>query len=434
MKKSVLKKTHLSDEGLAVYIALRQKAVHNIDYELYEHIAYLLTGKLEFSSSLLKKIKKGIENLSDLGLINICTATKKGVKLDTSQLYFSTDRNNEHFAPFLILKKFEVYSIMNEKEIKFPMKTLRYFCCVIDSISNGSDTVNYKYWQNVGCDSIAKLAEMALISESAALDYNLIFESKKLITICRAPEGVVDENGKIINGFSNCYGRPEHAQDIEAFQKNRIESSTLNTSVFSKAANKKRSMKQKYNEIVNGKTYPQAELREIHDFFEKQNSTYKRILTDIGNQYRNNELSLEQYEAEINRYKESHDYIDLSPIAEQLNDVLTPKRKSTSHAYRKFYEDDDDSLDALFGVISNSEEDEQRHPKNQFKDTSIEQTLAGFKVNEGLVKALCYRLKIKADSRDSIRHQLKNYYNCSEELIAQYMTAIDECIEQSNVA
>lgn len=432
LKKDVLKEPHLKDEGLAVYTALRRRREHGIDFESYQHIAYLLSGEIDSKPGIINRIKKGLDNLADLELIKVLTATKIGVELDTSPLHFSTTQGNEKFAYFLTVNPDEISRIFTADNNKHPMKMLRYFCCIVDSIYNKSDSVDYKYWQDVGCQSVSKLAKSAQISESAALDYNNFLEKLNLISICRAPEGIVDENGRIINGLTNCYGRPEHSQVIEEFQSKRIEACSSRTAPFGKKTNKKRSMKQKYNELVKGKAYSQAELREMQEHFEKINSNYDKGISAIDQKYRNDEISFEQYEIEMNHYQEAHKKIDLTPITATLEDVWKSKSQSASRIKRRFYEEDDDSLYDFLNRFSDSSGGKNSGTDNTGNEDEMlfEVGLAGYRVDEGLVMHFAQALEKGMQSKPGIRNILKKTYECDAEQIKEYMAAIERCNSQ----
>jgi len=433
LEKSILGHRYLSDEGLAVYIALRQSKELETDYKLFEYIAYLLAGKTKVSPTLIKKIKAGICNLSDLGLIEILAETKHGVEVDVSSLYFCTEAKNKKFSPFVIIRKSEVNTIFGASEVKYPMKVLRYFCNVIGTISNGTDNLDGKYCCNVGNCSISRLAALSNISESAAIDYNTILERINLLVICRAPEGIADESGRIISGFTNCYGRPENREAIQDFQNKRIEECSVQTNTFSKNVNNNRRMMQKYNEVINGKTYSKPEIRELLNHFGKENAKYSKELTAIVNKYNLGELSEEEMNNRIDFYKKSHKKVDVTPL-EALIDLSG--ENDHNDEYSEFDGDyllDDEVFEEITGERNNNLLTLGLHPKRFTEDSIDEVKFASLSVRDELVSHYCNMIKNVGFSFDTIKRDLKRSHGCDEEMIEKYMKEIKKRVSEEDV-
>ena len=272
INKSVVENKNLTDEGFITYIALRKILNKNRtrDFICYEYLSYQLTGTAK--STLIPKIKKGIDNLCDLCLVEKKEEiSKSGIELDMKSLVLSTDPTNTEFSYFTVIAQNEVRKIMCSS-VKYKEKLLRYFVSVIGSINHQDGSMdNLFYRKHVGNSSVSDIAEKANISKSAALDYNTLLESLGLLVIYRTDQLKVGENGQIETGFTNCYGRPENEDIIKGFYYDRVrEIGNKGVKNLSQDANDKRSMKQYYNNIHKGASYDTDTIKKVYKFYQDE--------------------------------------------------------------------------------------------------------------------------------------------------------------------
>ena len=312
LNKDIIENSSLTDEGLIAYVALRNRSEFERDLILYDYLGYKLTGNIT-PSGMSQKLKKGIMNLQELNLIKIVEDKGKKLEVDLNNLYFTTQKNDEKFNPFIIINQDEIRTIMNSC-IKFKEKLLRYFIVLIGTINNGSfSTPNDKYCPNVGNSPISYIASKANISTKTAIDYNKTLEELRLIYICRSNDIVVDNSGKIQNSFTNCYGRPEDMEAVKSFQTYReLNLSNKGIKNLTKDANYRRSMKQKYNKILKSTTYDIEEVKKIYNHFAKENQNISLKIAKIKQKFEIGAINENDMKNKI--LEEYHKRVDLSKL------------------------------------------------------------------------------------------------------------------------
>lgn len=273
LSRKVLENAGLTDEGFLVYVALRTKWYYsklnfNKDIIHLQDLMWLLSDALECSNRYIMKMRQGIENLVSLKYIEVQKINSNAVIATFNDTYFfSTKKNEPDFEPYAVVYEYEIHTIMGSGE-KFRDKLLRYFTAKIATIYNGEnkrmsvEKDGYSLMNNIGCMPIGYCASLAGIGVKAAIAYDKWIEEHNLLVILRSSNKIIDEKTMgIVNGFPNCYARPEHILTLKAYYDQR-EDNISNTNILkiSNEANIRRSRKQTYNAYKNGLRYNKMKL------------------------------------------------------------------------------------------------------------------------------------------------------------------------------
>lgn len=265
LSKKVLENPELTDEGFLVYVALRMKwcySKHNFNRDIIhlKDLLWLLSGTLDCTNNYLKKMQQGLDNLVTLGLLEAIPINTNTILASFKSTYFfSAKKDSSDFEPYVIIYVNEIQKIMSSDE-KFRDKMLRYFVAKIGTIYHGENkrmtvsSVGYGLMNNVDNMSISHCADLARIGQKAAIDYEKWFEKNNLLVILRSSNKILDEfTLRIVNGFPNCYARPEHIAELKKYYDQR-EDNVSNTNIIqiSKEADTRRSYKQTYNAYKRG--------------------------------------------------------------------------------------------------------------------------------------------------------------------------------------
>lgn len=274
LSKKVLENPNISNEGLAVYTALRYMMSTNI----YLGVSYNLISYWLYKSASSRKrlgfIKNGLSNLIENELISVVFSIGTDMVLDVSNLMFQTkkSKNNENSGDYFIkIYLSEIRSILtiNKNISKFSL--LKYFIVLIGTINN-SDNILFPFAKNkVGSFTIRYLAEKSDISENTINrpgGYNSILEDMKLIYIHRSHDYLKFSDTGEIRTFSNVYGRYDDKDIILEYAKKlgvTYGESHKKSYTFKNNSNKLRSISARYNAFIKGKSYTQAELQQLYE-------------------------------------------------------------------------------------------------------------------------------------------------------------------------
>ena len=301
LSKKVLENPFLTDEGFLAYTALRTKwyfSNHHFQEDIihYEYMLWILSGKETHTNKFLQKMKTGLHNLVDIGLIDLKKEHINKALLQFNDSYFfkskDSDMNAGQVENYTTIQLAEVHKIMLSSE-KYKDKLLRYFTIKIGSIYRGNPKLpapgneGYYCMNNVGSMPISYCARLAQIKEKAAMHYDHWLEENGLLIILRSNSKILDDYyGKIVNGFPNCYARPEHISELKDYYTQR-EEHISNSSVvqISKLANQNRSRKQSFNAYLKKKSYdPLKVARYFNDRIDTLRKINRKILdTDKNN-------------------------------------------------------------------------------------------------------------------------------------------------------
>ena len=229
INNDVLLNTKLSDEAIAVFVAL--KAIYRSDCDKYyvavNHVVSVLTGHLSMSRKYSERLSDGLSELTDNGIVPVVEQKGKEYILDLSPFEINHEGKDGKKQHFTVLELDEVQHILNitgTKKDKFSL--LRYFAAMMSTI-NASATIKsdmgvHSKSNFVGFVSQNYIGELCNVtSASTIISYNKLLEQEKLIYIYRNPELIRDpETGKYRN-FTNHYGRYRDRWEIEEYAINR---------------------------------------------------------------------------------------------------------------------------------------------------------------------------------------------------------------------
>lgn len=270
-KKMVLNK-ELTDEGMLAYVAIMSytnKCRRPIELLLYDGLGYEVS-EIVNNKNIIDAIKVGIKNLVDLDLIKVLSRNDRGLLTDVSSLYFSISKKDELFSYYLEIYREEVLKIINGG-MKFKIKVLRYFICVMSTINHSSSfgDMNNRC-NNVGNTTIQNLAEISQMSQESVMVYNKWLEENGLLFIQRSDKRLINTSGVIIKQFVNVYGRPSDQSTIINFQskvekryENKNAKLQSNFTSGSLMTNNNRRITALLNQIKQGKEYPVPILEEV---------------------------------------------------------------------------------------------------------------------------------------------------------------------------
>lgn len=296
LSKIVTENRNITDEGILVYTALRTKYYFpkchfSTDMIHYEDLLWILSGQDNYSKNYFKKMKDGMENLDKLKLIHIEKQYKNKVLVTFQDTYFFTsskkdemEEKTEETEPFTILYLREIRTIMESDE-KFRDKLLRYFIAKIGTIFHGDyhriafNGIGFTHVNNVGAMPQKYVSYIADIKEKAAQHYDKWLEEHELLIILRSSGKIVDSKTRVIvNGFPNCYARPENIQELDFYFNHREDvRNNMDDKIIqlSKNANENRSYKQSYNAYKKGNHF---DYTKAVTYLDERLQNYKKIL------------------------------------------------------------------------------------------------------------------------------------------------------------
>lgn len=267
MLNNVILNQELSECGIGVYAALRSIFVQSRDryYTSINSIYFHLTNTDEFCDSrrIQENIKQGIDELCNIGVINLVNVKSADYIIDLKELnigkYKTTGKS------FTTIDSSELYKIMNYRSIdKF--KLLRYFIYLIYSCVKRKDG-------DVGFEAVSEMVRFLNFDEKTIRKYNDILQRMNLIYIYKMKDSYIDSNGNFTS-IPNTYGRyKDKAKIIERGQEHEIKYGNQYQAQFKKEhSNKVKSASQKYNVFCNGKEYSLKELENIYIVLKEFNS------------------------------------------------------------------------------------------------------------------------------------------------------------------
>jgi len=273
----------ISDEGFGVYTALR--ILYNTDvpiqYINLNLIAFVLTNKKSFSRSFLVSIKNGINELTNLGIVNLNGfISQDEYIIDLSPIYFKTSKvsEGEEQMYYSMITSDEIQKCINGRST-FKFKLLRYFAYLIGTFRG-----------DIGFQSIENMSDDLEYDDDAIMRNNETLEKLELIYIHKADDYMVsiDNNSdKNIWSINNTYGRySDKNKIIEAGKQFAIDygfkHKTDQKQIAKKMSNQTKSYVMKYNEFCKGHIYDDGMLREIYNAMIEYNKKYDYKKKDLN--------------------------------------------------------------------------------------------------------------------------------------------------------
>ncbi len=313
--RKIVEDTGLPDECILAYVALRCVSQKSSGYPYYyvspNMLKFQLTGKLPNDRRLEEKISAGLKKLHQKGLIKIAETAGHNALLDLSGIDLDTKAGN-----FTIVYLDEVNCILNSGFCgRCPL--LRHFILRIGSINHwsGKGEPNDFFANEIGTQTIDSLRTMSGRAKKTVIGYDKKLEELGLLYIRSPADAIIGNDGKITSSFANAYGRPEHKDAIDAFQREReLKLGNMKVRIPGNA-NKKRGMKQKYNYTMKiikdgsftGKDIPRA--KEVAIYYKDLNEALRKRME--GYKEKGGRFDRKAFEGSL---------VDLKPITDYLEE------------------------------------------------------------------------------------------------------------------
>lgn len=279
--EQLLEDNNFSNYALATYCVLQAMSVPAQQDRLcitYQQIVFYLIGDIpDRRNRIFDYIKCGVNELIDNKMIRLIKEINKHLVLDCYDLYLDTNKHK-----FTIITFQEVQKIFQIKNVN-NFLLLKYFVILIGTISSQITVYlpNGEYKNRVvGNFTIDYLSEISGISTKSIIDYNKLLEEANLVYIFRHSDFVLDKN-KSIKRLANIYGRPENKKYVDTFAEDQQEytSSYKYSEKTIHETNNKRSLAQKYQQLLKNKTvnYSKDEIMEIYQYVVSENNKYNKL-------------------------------------------------------------------------------------------------------------------------------------------------------------
>jgi hypothetical protein len=213
-----------------------------------------LSGKICSSRRILENINNGINELSNIGMIDIVEIDKDhGFIINASKINIENTNDTKEY--YIALNLEDVYKILNFDKIK-SFKMLRYYTYLLTTFMQKT---------SVGFQTIKTMVESTNINDKSIMKYNTILQNLELIHVYKAKDILLDDGGDI-SGIANTYGRYKDKDKVISAGRNHESKYGNNhiTKINKSVGNKTRSAAQKYNAFCNGKEYSEEELEGVY--------------------------------------------------------------------------------------------------------------------------------------------------------------------------
>lgn len=281
LKKEIIENKELSNNAIVAYIGLVSCLKNDFDnvFANKNMIAYYLTKKTIVSKRFEESLRKGLNELLDKKTI-VCKR-KTGTDYYMEVTNIKLDENDKFiFVDFEDIQKILSCSYQGKNGL------LRFYICLLGTFISKNKIRNIrepeKYNNVLGMMSQEYLAELSNISVHTAVEYIKILEQLELLYIFRCAFIFKDRKGNV-KKHNNIYGRYADKEIINEFTKIRYEMyDDLHKAHISSAANKSRSLMQKYNCLCNGLVYDSDTMNEIYQYINEYNDKHPKKHKDMS--------------------------------------------------------------------------------------------------------------------------------------------------------
>ena len=262
-----------------MYTALR--VLYNTDipiqYINLNLIAFVLTNKKSFTRNFLVSLKNGINELTNLGIVNLNgLISQDEYIIDLSPIYFKTTKasEGEEQTYYSMITLDEIQKCINGRST-FKFKLLRYFAYLVGSFRNG-----------IGFDSIENIANQFQCDVDTIMTNNKVLEKIQLIYVYRSDDYLVDSDGGI-STITNTYGRYIDKSKVvsSALEYEKLygfKHKTDQKQISKKMSNQTKSYVMKYNQFCKGHVYDKETLKEIYNAMIEYNKKYDYKKKDLN--------------------------------------------------------------------------------------------------------------------------------------------------------
>lgn len=287
LKKDIILNKNLSNQAIMTYVGLAICLKPGVDFIYADKnmiYSYLSGTIASIPRRFDENIKNGLKELIDK---NIVTCKKR----NSGTYYFNVkdfivDNNECYLTVYLS----EINKIINST-YKGKVSLLRYYLCLLSTIIIDNKIKNIrepdKFNNKIGMVSQEYISDIANVSTHTVVEYTKILEKLELLYVSRCSFMFKDNNGNV-KRHNNIYGRYIDRNIIDEFTKVRYEMyDDLHKVHMSSASNNSRSLMQKYNQMVKGKTYSKEVMDSIYNYINQYNKKYpnKHRNMDVFEQY-----------------------------------------------------------------------------------------------------------------------------------------------------
>ncbi len=281
LNKKITENKDLSNNAILAYIGLM--SCLKIDYEpIFINrymMSYYLTGKRKYIRRFDESLKLGIKELIDNAIIDCYE--------HSSTNYFIGFKNIilEQEDKFVFVDFDDVRKIMS-CDYHGKISLLRFYISLLGTFISKNRVTDIrdpnKYNNVLGMMSQEYLANLVGISEHTAIEYIKLLEELELLYVSRCSFMFKDNIGKV-KRHNNIYGKYKDREIIDEFTKVRYEMyDDLHKTHISSAANKSRSLMQKYNCLRNGVVYDKDVVNEIYKYICEYNEKHPKKSKDMS--------------------------------------------------------------------------------------------------------------------------------------------------------
>lgn len=261
----------LKPNEVACYTAIRyvQTAQSKFVFVSPNMIEGYLTGNTDtLTRDQRKGISEGLKSLCEKLKLPIMKFSKSDYLVNCESLRVDTKKASLktgcEFFVFFDSEYIQKIFAIDTKANKF--KLLKYFIVLLGTVNNTKAEAKGKHKQSgegkAGFMTNEHLAEKADVSPKTALDYNKLLEDAEVIFFYRSNF----YNANIMKSLPNYYGLWEYSADITRLAKIRETEEEGKRSFKKGDANKRRSMKQKLNQMKQGRSYSPEETKELLEY------------------------------------------------------------------------------------------------------------------------------------------------------------------------
>lgn len=261
----------LKPNEVACYTAIRyvQTAQSKFVFVSPNMIEGYLTGKTDtLTRDQRKGISEGLKSLCEKLKLPIMKFSKSDYLVNCESLRVDTKKaslkTGGEFFVFFDSEYIQKIFAIDTKANKF--KLLKYFIVLLGTVNNTKAEAKGKHKQSgegkAGFMTNEHLAEKADVSTKTALDYNKLLEDAEVIFFYRSNF----YNANTMKSLPNYYGLWEYSADITRLAKIRETEEEGKRSFKKGDANKRRSMKQKLNQMKQGRSYSPEETKELLEY------------------------------------------------------------------------------------------------------------------------------------------------------------------------
>jgi hypothetical protein len=281
LSKEITENNRLSNNAIVSYIGLVYCC--RFDYEPVfinrNMISYYLTGQKKLSRSFDEVLKSGIKELIDVGVI--CCEEQ-----NTQNYYFGLKNIRLEDSDKFVFVDFDDIRKIMQCNHKGKISLLRYYIVLLGTFIVKNHITNIrdsgKYNNILGMMSQDYIANLARISTHTAVEYTKILEQLELLYVSRCSFLFKDKKGNV-KRHNNIYGRYIDKSTIDEFTQVRYEMyDDLHKMHISAAANNSRSLMQKYNQLVKGKSYNKEIIKDIYNYICDYNTKYPKKEKDMS--------------------------------------------------------------------------------------------------------------------------------------------------------